>query len=89
MKAMDKLLEEGKIRYVGLSNFQNSLVQEAMDTLHNGEIIVNEIEYNLISRNIEIEMLPFLREKGIAVLAYWPLSGGFLTAKYNENRTVS
>ncbi|MFW9924655.1 MAG: aldo/keto reductase, partial [Candidatus Thorarchaeota archaeon] len=42
MKAMDKLLSEGKIRYVGLSNFQNALVQEAIDTIDNGQIIVNE-----------------------------------------------
>ena len=65
---MDQLLEEGKIRYVGLSNFQNCLVQEAMEHLHNGEIIVNELEYNLINRDIENEILPYLREKKIAVL---------------------
>lgn len=87
MKAMDELLEEGKIRYVGLSNFHNPLVQEAMENLHKGEIIVNELEYNLLQRNIEIEMLPFLREKEIAVLAFSPLLSGFLTANYDEHST--
>ncbi|MFW9924509.1 MAG: aldo/keto reductase, partial [Candidatus Thorarchaeota archaeon] len=42
-------------------------------------------EYNLINRNIEKEMLPFLREKGISILSYYPLLSGFLTAKYDEN----
>ncbi|MHA1126627.1 MAG: aldo/keto reductase [Candidatus Heimdallarchaeota archaeon] len=85
MKAMDQLLTEGKIRYVGLSNFPNALAQEAMDNLQNGEIAVNEVEYNLINRNIEKEMLPFLKQKGIAVLTYYPLLSGFLTTNYDEN----
>ncbi len=87
MKAMDELLEEGKIHYVGVSNFRNIFVQEAMENLQKGEIIVNELEYNLINRNIEKDMLPFLREKEIAVLAYCPLLCGFLTAKYDEIST--
>lgn len=88
MKAMDRLLTEGKIRYVGVSNYHNTLVQEAMDNLQNGEIIVNELEYNLINRNIEMEILPFLRQHEIAVLAYYPLLSGFLTTNYNENTVL-
>ena len=89
MKAMDKLLEEGKIRYVGISNFKNYETQEAIDSLENGKIIVSEMEYNLVNRYIEKEILPFIREKGIALLAYSPLLSSFLTAKYNENNTFS
>jgi myo-inositol catabolism protein IolS len=85
MKAMDYLIKEGKIRYVGVSNFHNSLVQEAKDNLQNGDIIVNELEYNLINRNIEREILPFLRKQEIVTLAYYPLLSGFLTTNYNEN----
>ncbi|MFO7618167.1 MAG: aldo/keto reductase [Thermoplasmata archaeon] len=85
MKAMDHLLAEGKIRYVGVSNYQNALVLEAMNNLHNGEIIVNELEYNLVNRNIEKEILPFLRQHGIVALAYYPLLSGFLTTNYDEN----
>jgi aryl-alcohol dehydrogenase-like predicted oxidoreductase len=89
MKAMDQLLTEGKIRYVGVSNYHNALVQEAMSNLQNGEIIANELEYNLINRNIEKEILPFLRRQRIAVLAYYPLLSGFLTTKYDENTILS
>ncbi len=85
MKAMDHLLAEGKIRYVGVSNYQNALVLEAMNNLHNGEIIVNELEYNLVNRNIEKEILPFLKQHGIVALAYYPLLSGFLTTNYDEN----
>ena len=85
MKAMDKLLAEGKIRYVGVSNYHNALVQEAVSNLQSGEIIANELEYNLINRSIEKEILPFLRQQRIAVLVYYPLLSGFLTTKYDEN----
>ncbi len=85
MKAMDQLLAEEKIRYVGVSNFRNVLLQEAIDNLQNGEIIVNELEYNLINRIIEKEMLPYLRKQEIPVFAYSPLLSGFLTANYDEN----
>ncbi len=85
MKAMDQLLTEGKIRYVGVSNYHNALVQEAISNLQNGEIIANELEYNLINQSIEKEILPFLRQQKIVVLAYYPLLSGFLTTKYDEN----
>jgi len=89
MKAMDQLLIEGKIRYVGVSNYHNALVQEAMSNLQNGEIIANELEYNLINRSIEKEILPFLRQQRIIVLAYYPLLSGFLTTKYDENTMLA
>ena len=89
MKAMDQLLAEGKIRYVGVSNYHNALVQEAMSNLQNGEIVANELEYNLINRSIEKEMLPFLRQQRIAVLAYYPLLSGFLTTKYDDNTILA
>jgi len=85
MKAMDQLLVEGKIRYVGVSNYHNALVQEAMSNLQNGGIIANELEYNLINRSIEKEILPYLRQQRIVALAYYPLLSGLLKTKYDEN----
>jgi aryl-alcohol dehydrogenase-like predicted oxidoreductase len=84
MKALDKLLKEGKVRYVGVSNFSVSLIEEAMDLLKNGEIISNQMEYNLLMREIETEILPFQRENGIATIAYSPLAMGILSGKYDE-----
>ncbi|NHJ46153.1 MAG: aldo/keto reductase, partial [Asgard group archaeon] len=79
MKAMDELLADGKIRYVGLSNFHNALMKEANDKLQNGEIVVNELEYSLIRRDIEKEMIPFAKENNIALMTYYALMSGFLT----------
>ncbi|NHK31171.1 MAG: aldo/keto reductase [Asgard group archaeon] len=85
MKAMDELLEEGIIRYVGVSNFPNALLQEAEDHLQNGSIVVNELAYNLINRSIEKEILPFLRQQNIPALTYSPLHSGYLTTNFDEN----
>lgn len=84
MKALDELLEAGKVRYVGVSNFGSSLTQQAMDLLKNGDIVSNQMEYSLIVRDIEREVLPFLRGVGIATIAYSPLTMGLLTGKYDE-----
>ncbi len=84
-KALDELLEEGKVRYVGVSNYQNPLVEELMSHLKNGEIITNQLMYSLTGRNIEKEILPFSKKKGIQITAWCPLESGFLTGKYNEN----
>jgi aryl-alcohol dehydrogenase-like predicted oxidoreductase len=85
MKAMDELLEEGIIKHVGVSNFPNALLQEANDYLENGSIVVNELEYNLINRSIEKEILPFLRKQNITALTYSPLYNGYLTTRFDEN----
>lgn len=85
MKAMDELLEAGKVRYVGVSNFDPSLVQMAMDSLRSGDVISNQMEYSLVVRDIEKETLPFLRSAGVVTIAYSPLSMGVLTGKYDQS----
>lgn len=85
MKAMDYLLREGKIRYVGVSNFDAAQTQRAIDSLKNGEIVSNQLEYSIIVRDVEKELLPYLREIGIATIAYSPLASGLLTGKYDED----
>ena len=84
-KALDELLDEGKVRYIGVSNYQNQLVEELMKYLENGEIITNQLSYSLVRRSIEKEILPFSKKMGIEVTAWGPLESGFLTGKYNEN----
>lgn len=89
MKAMDWLLKEGIVRYVGLSNYPVCLIREAINCLKNGDIISNQLEYSVLMRDIEAEILPFLREAGIATIAYSPLAMGILTGKYDETTGIS
>ncbi len=89
MKALDELLKIGKVRYVGVSNYSVSLTIEAMECLENGEIIANQLEYNILERSIESEILPFLREKGVVTIAFSPLAMGILSGKYDETSDLS
>jgi aryl-alcohol dehydrogenase-like predicted oxidoreductase len=84
-KALDELIDEGKIRYAGVSNYHNCLVEELMKYLEIGEIITNQLSYSLISRSIEKEIIPFSNKNEIQITAWSPLESGFLSGKYNKN----
>ena len=87
--AFDDLVRQGKVRYVGVSNFSACGICE---TLWKGEvngwsrIVVAQLRYNLLDRGIEEEQMPFCVREGIGIMAYQPLSGGFLTDKYAKGR---
>ena len=88
IKALDRLVDKGKIRYIGLSNFPPCLVKEAIQASKH-EIISNQVLYNLLERDIEKEILPKMRKLKISIIAYSPLAMGFLTPKYYENVNIS
>jgi aryl-alcohol dehydrogenase-like predicted oxidoreductase len=74
--AMMRLQREGKIRFIGVSNFGPVKLEEALAT--GAEIVINELPYSLLTRAIEHEILPFCREKGVGVLGYMALMQGVL-----------
>lgn len=78
MKAMEKLVMEGKTRFIGVSNFYVRELEEAMSYLSHTEIVSNQVLYNVIDRGIEEDILPFCRENGITVIAYRPLAKGLV-----------
>jgi len=73
---MQALIQEGKVRYGGLSNHTLELMQRAMTV---GPITSNQHQYNLLNRAIEHDVLPFSQQHNIGVLAWSPLASGFLT----------
>ncbi len=73
--AMQKLVEEGKVRYGGLSNHTVDLMQRALAV---APITSNQHHYNLLNREIEEDILPFSQQHGIGVLCWSPLASGFL-----------
>ena len=78
MAAMDHLIKLGKIRYVGVSNFSVQQLKEAQMVLTEGNLVCNQVHYNLIRREIEEDLVPFCEENGVTIMAYTPLiSGGF------------
>ena len=82
MVALRTLLDDGKIRHVGISNFQVSMCEVAINSLDNHEIISNQLEYSILNRNIEKAMLKYATWREMAVIAYSPLARGMLTGKF-------
>ncbi|HEY1353302.1 MAG TPA: aldo/keto reductase [Ktedonobacteraceae bacterium] len=78
-ETMDALIQEGKVRYAGLSNHPPDLMQRALAV---APIAASQHQYSLLAREIERAILPFARRSGIGVLAWSPLASGFLTDRF-------
>lgn len=81
-QALDDFVKEGKVRYVGVSNFD---VHEMAALERARKIDTLQPPYHLFRRDIEEEVLPFCRERGIGVLVYSPLAHGLLTGKFDSD----
>jgi diketogulonate reductase-like aldo/keto reductase len=83
MKAMQRLVHEGKVRYIGVSNFDVTQTGEASDALASAEVVSNQVEYSLTERSVEQKLLPYCTKEGITVIAYSPLSRGRIPVTVN------
>lgn len=88
LRALDDLIRQGKVRYIGCSNFPAWEMTEAAWTARsaglNGFVSCQD-EYSLIHREPEAELLPAARKLGFGLLPYFPLASGLLTGKYRRN----
>lgn len=85
MRALERLVALGKIRYIGLSNFPPVLAWEAQECLAREEIVSLQVRYNLLERDAEKELLPYAEEYNMTLLAWSPLAKGALTGKYRPD----
>jgi diketogulonate reductase-like aldo/keto reductase len=76
MKAMEQLVAEGKVRNIGVSNFSVQQTREAQDALSKVGLASNQVEYSLVERSIEGDLLPFCTEEHITIIAYSPIARG-------------
>jgi aryl-alcohol dehydrogenase-like predicted oxidoreductase len=91
LRAFDDLVRQGKVRYVGCSNYPAWQVALAVGlSARSGLARFDCVQprYNLLYREIEAELLPLCRDQGIGVIAYNPLAGGFLSGKYDTLEEV-
>jgi aryl-alcohol dehydrogenase-like predicted oxidoreductase len=87
LSALTDLVRQGKVRYVGVSNFTGWLLMKALyvSELNGFEKFVSlQPQYSLVERNIEREILPVCREEGLGIIPWSPLGGGFLSGKYRR-----
>jgi aryl-alcohol dehydrogenase-like predicted oxidoreductase len=87
VEALDALVRQGKVRYVGFSNWPAWLAATAVGVQNkNGWACFRaaEMYYSLVGRDLEHEVVPFVEYSGIGVLVWSPLAGGFLSGKYTR-----
>lgn len=79
MEAVIRLLEQGKIRYAGVSNYG---IDELKEALKFTGIVSDQVPFSMVNREIEKELIPYCKKQDIGILAYSPLQRGLLTGKY-------
>ncbi|MER7080121.1 Predicted oxidoreductase [Saccharopolyspora kobensis] len=87
LRGMDDLVRQGKVLHVAMSNvpaWQVSRMQAIADLRGWSPLVALQIEYNLVNRAAERDLLPMARELGLGVTPYSPLAGGLLTGKYGR-----
>ncbi|MDD1511583.1 aldo/keto reductase [Priestia megaterium] len=91
LRALDDLVRQGKIRYIGCSNYaawQIAKSHHISDKMNLEKFISVQPQYNLLSREIEQELLPFSQSEGVGVMVYSPLARGMLSGKYKTPNDV-
>jgi aryl-alcohol dehydrogenase-like predicted oxidoreductase len=92
LRAMETLIQQGKVRYIGCSNYSAwRLMQALWASDRMGIACYDSIQphYNLVNRSeFERELVEVCQQYGIGVIPYSPLAGGFLTDRYNRNQTA-
>ncbi len=88
LRALQDLVSQGKVRYVGCSNLPAWQMVEAhfaAELANVGGFVSAQEEYNLLNRGIEKDVLPVARKYGFGLLPYFPLASGLLTGKYQRD----
>jgi aryl-alcohol dehydrogenase-like predicted oxidoreductase len=91
LRALDDLVRQGKVRYIGCSHMPAWQVVDAMWTSRSNNIasfIACEDEYSLLGRGIERKLLPAMEQMGLGLLPYYPLASGLLTGKYKRGQRL-
>ena len=88
MRALDDLVRQGKVRYIGCSNWASWQMTEAAWIARGAGLehfVSCQDEYSLVVRDAERELMPAARHLGMGLLPYFPLASGLLTGKYRRN----
>ena len=88
MRAMEKLIDDGRIRFTGVSNFDVPQIEEAQAALRNHKLASNQVMYCLDARGIERKLIPHCYQHGIAVVGYSPFHQGKMPRADSPNGKV-
>ncbi len=85
LRALDDLVRQGKVRFIGCSNLSAAQVEESLDVSEReglASFVSCQDEYSLVVRDPEKELMPMIERNGLGMLPYFPLASGLLTGKY-------
>jgi aryl-alcohol dehydrogenase-like predicted oxidoreductase len=88
LSTLDNLVKQGKVRYIGASNFSGWQLQKAVDlSRHMGWEMLSSLQpqYNLLARSTEWELVPVCQNEGLGIICWSPLRGGWLSGKYRRS----
>lgn len=88
MRALNDLVQQGKVHYIGYSNFMSWQIQKANDLaehMNMEKFITVQHQYSLLCRNIEWDLVGFCRSERVGILVWSPLSGGWLSGRFNRS----
>ena len=86
MEAVSRLIEQGKVRYAGVCNYNTAQMAEAEKYIF---LASNQVPYSMVKRDLESELVPYCLENGKSIIAYSPLERGLLTGKMKPGYTFS
>ena len=81
MGAMEMLVDQGKVRFIGVSNFSTAQLIEARQAMTRHPVVSNQVRYSLTRRDIEADLLPYCQDNNVTLIAHTPLDRGSLTAR--------
>jgi aryl-alcohol dehydrogenase-like predicted oxidoreductase len=92
LSTLDTLVRSGKVRHVGASNYASWQLQKSVDVArHHGwePFVALQPLYNLLDREVELELVPVCRNEGVGMIPWAPLRGGWFTGKYRRGMTAA
>jgi len=84
---MEKMVDEGKIRHIGVSNFSLKRLQNAQKKIHRHRVQVNQVNYSIAKNKAAKDLLPYTQREKITIMAYSPLAQGWLSGKYSAGNS--
>jgi aryl-alcohol dehydrogenase-like predicted oxidoreductase len=81
IQELEKLVDQGYIRYIGVSNFSIDILEKTITSTRKYEIVSNQVQYSLLYRAAEKNLIPYMKENGIELIAWSPLAKGALAGK--------
>ena len=91
IRTLENLIANGKVRYIGISNFKAWQLMKAQgltNYLNTNSFIAAQYQYSLVKRDLEYEFFDLLEAEGMGLLPWGPLGGGFLSGKYSKEKPV-